>query len=450
MLQLSIDRLSLYKEISKLDRNLETLLNPHFIEQDFTKLECTIMKLDPWETLLSFICSSNNNITRISSMCESLCVIGGKKLTEMSIPIFEENPDTGELDFLENEIQPVYAFPSSELLFQKCQENSDPVEALKKLKFGYRAKYIINTIEKFLELKKVSGKATDAEFLLQNISPLNGTKKIDYAFAKYWLMQFSGVGPKVADCILLYSDISTLYKVKKEEVELELKSLTSTMEENMWNSIIPFDAHITRIALRDFPHIIKKSNSKNLELMKEDLMNQFGVYGGWIQVLLFTKEIEKNKFLKESIQDLQKNTKPKSIFGSANENSGFLNKNGPYTYVNDSNITQFFNSVNPKLFNHKVENVDANKANAFTSETTKQFKTQTMAQRSIFSTGKHSFPFETIKQIASESFQTISNSSAFDEFKVSYNNKVLPSSNFTTVMEQLISKFTKEYNGKDI
>lgn len=95
-----------------------------------------------------------------------------------------------------------------------------------------------------------------------------------------------------------------------------------------------------------------------------------------------------------------------------------------------------------------MENVDANKANAFTSETTKQFKTQTMAQRSIFSTGKHSYPFETIKQIASESFQTISNSSAFDEFKVSYNNKVLPSSNFTTVMEQLISKFTKEYNGK--
>lgn len=52
------------------------------------------------------------------------------------------------------------------------------VEALKKLKFGYRAKYIINTIEKFFELKKVSGKATDAEFLLQNISPLNDTKRL--------------------------------------------------------------------------------------------------------------------------------------------------------------------------------------------------------------------------------------------------------------------------------
>lgn len=295
MLQLSIDRLSLYKEISKLDKNLETLLNPHFIEQDFTKLECTIMKLDPWETLLSFICSSNNNITRISSMCESLCVIGGKKLTDMLIPIFEENPDTGELDYLKSEMKPVYAFPSSELLYQKCQENVDPMEALKKLKFGYRAKYIVNTVEKFLELKKVSGTITDAEFLLQNISPLNGAKNIDYAFAKYWLMQFSGVGPKVADCILLYSDISTLYKVMKEDVDVELISMASTIEENHWNSIIPFDAHITRIALRDFPHIIKKSNSKNLELMKEDLMKQFGVYGGWIQVLLFTKEIEKNK-----------------------------------------------------------------------------------------------------------------------------------------------------------
>ncbi|KAL6930438.1 uncharacterized protein HGUI_00685 [Hanseniaspora guilliermondii] len=295
MLQLSIDRLSLYEEIAKLDRKLETLLNPHFIEQDFTKLECTIMKLDPWETLLSFICSSNNNITRISSMCESLCVIGDKKITQMMIPIFEQNQDTGDLQFVKHELQPIYAFPSSELLFQKCQQTHDPVGALKKLKFGYRAKYIINTLEKFLELKMASGKPTDAEFLLQNISPLNDAKKIDYAYAKYWLMQFSGVGPKVADCILLYSDISTLFKVKKEDMDSEFISLTNTIEENIWNKIIPFDAHITRIALRDFPHIIKKSNSKNLELMKEDLMNKFGVYGGWIQVLLFTKEIEKNK-----------------------------------------------------------------------------------------------------------------------------------------------------------
>jgi len=293
MLQLNIDRLSLYKEISKLDSKLEVLLTPHFALQDFSNLECTIMKLDPWETLLSFICSSNNNITRISSMCESLCVIGNDKLNEMIVPVYIEDPETHELTFFKDEVKPIYAFPSSELLLKKCQENKDPVEVLKTLKFGYRAKYIISTVENFLNLKKESGKLTDAEFLLDNISPLNSTKDIDYAYAKYWLMQYSGVGPKVADCILLYSDVTTLHKIKKEETEADLMNFTKIIEENHWNRIIPFDAHITRIALRDFPHIIKKGNSKNLELMKEDMMNKFGGYGGWIQVLLFTKEIEK-------------------------------------------------------------------------------------------------------------------------------------------------------------
>lgn len=293
MLQLNINRLSLYQEISKLDTNLEVLLTPHFAEQDFSNLECTIMKLDPWETLLSFICSSNNNITRISSMCDSLCTIGGDKLNEMIIPVYEEDPETNIKTYINDKIEPIYAFPNSELLLKKCQENKDPVEVLKGLKFGYRAKYIIQTLELFIEMKKQSGKITDAEFLLDNISPLNSTKEIDYAYAKFWLMQFAGIGPKVADCILLYSDVTTLHKIKKEESETELLNLTAVIEENNWNRIIPFDAHITRIALRDFPHIIKKGNSKNLEMMKEDMMNKFGVYGGWIQVLLFTKEIEK-------------------------------------------------------------------------------------------------------------------------------------------------------------
>jgi len=133
-------------------------------------------------------------------------------------------------------------------LLKKCQENKDPVEVLKTLKFGYRAKYIISTVENFLNLKKESGKLTDAEFLLDNISPLNSTKDIDYAYAKYWLMQYSGVGPKVADCILLYSDVTTLHKIKKEETEADLMNFTKIIEENHWNRIIPFDAHITRIA----------------------------------------------------------------------------------------------------------------------------------------------------------------------------------------------------------
>lgn len=154
------------------------------------------------------------------------------------------------------------------------------------------------------------------------------------------------------------------------------------------------------------------------------------------------------RFLRESIKDLQNNTVTKSFFSPTNNASISIPKNELYASVDDSNISQFFNKVNPKLFNHKVENVDANKANAFALEATRPFKTHSKVIRSFFTDIKHPYPFETIKQVASESFKTISKSSAFDKFKVSYKNNILPSSDFTSIMDQLISTFTNEYDCK--
>lgn len=281
MLQLNIDRLELYKNISKLDKHLEKLLVPHLSLQSFETLECTIMKLPPWETLLSFICSSNNNIKRISSMCDKLCEIGGETLGYIQVPVYDNNT---VIDFQE---KPIYAFPGCEKLLANCNENM-----LKEAKFGYRAKYIMQTAELFAETKKQAGfeDLSDSAFMCLNISP--SVNNVSYKQAKEWLVQFSGCGPKVADCVLLYSEVSPSDNsiVKKDESEI-VKLETMDLVRN-WNGIIPIDAHITRIALRDFPHIIKKNN-KNLELMRETLMNRFGHFGGWIQVLLFTKEIEK-------------------------------------------------------------------------------------------------------------------------------------------------------------
>ena len=39
-----------------------------------------ILRQDPWETLISFIISQNNNIPRIKKCIESLCELSGKKL----------------------------------------------------------------------------------------------------------------------------------------------------------------------------------------------------------------------------------------------------------------------------------------------------------------------------------------------------------------------------------
>ncbi|XBW34694.1 hypothetical protein QEN19_000261 [Hanseniaspora menglaensis] len=209
-------------------------------------------------------------------MCHKLCEIGGEKVTEIEVPVYD-----GE-EFIEYQTIPMYAFPTCQTLLEKCDENM-----LKEAKFGYRARYITQTLQLFDTLRKTEGFETlsDSQFMCHYMSP--AVREMTYEKAKAWLIQFSGCGPKVADCVLLYSDVA-LENIVKQEEKSEFTEAVRT-----WNGIIPFDAHITRIAIRDFPHIVKK-NHKNLDLMRKILMAKFGNFGGWIQVLLFTKEIERS------------------------------------------------------------------------------------------------------------------------------------------------------------
>jgi N-glycosylase/DNA lyase len=118
-----------------------------------------ILKQHPWEVLCSFIFSQNNNIPRISKIIKNFCQRFGKEISpgNFSFPLPEDlkNLALRDLDFL---------------------------------KSGFRAKYIIDALEK-LTSKKVILK--DLEF--------KSTKE-----ARNILMTIKGVGPKVADCTLLY------------------------------------------------------------------------------------------------------------------------------------------------------------------------------------------------------------------------------------------------------
>jgi N-glycosylase/DNA lyase len=73
---------------------------------------------DPVENIFSFICSSNNNISRIKSMVLNLCKIFGKKM--------------GTLNGID-----IYSFPKIENLVL-----NDIEPTLRQLGFGYRAGYI--------------------------------------------------------------------------------------------------------------------------------------------------------------------------------------------------------------------------------------------------------------------------------------------------------------------
>lgn len=118
-----------------------------------------VLNQEPWETLCSFIISQNNNIKRIKGIIERLCENFGE--------------DMGGY----------YTFPSAEKIA------SLTIEDLAVLRSGFRAKYILDAAE------KIANKEID----LYNLQYLS----VDDA--RMELMKIKGVGPKVADCALLFS-----------------------------------------------------------------------------------------------------------------------------------------------------------------------------------------------------------------------------------------------------
>lgn len=111
--QLDINLEDLYKKWSKADVNFEK------ISKQFPGIR--MLRQDPVECLFSFICSSNNHISRITSMVDKLAEHYGKKINVTDC--------VDGVNF--------YAFPKVEALAAEGVE-----EKLRELGFGYRAKYI--------------------------------------------------------------------------------------------------------------------------------------------------------------------------------------------------------------------------------------------------------------------------------------------------------------------
>ena len=125
-----------------------------------------ILNQDLWETIISFIISANNNIPRIKGIIERLSAKYGK-----------------EIDWNGKKY---YTFPTPEEL------KDVSVEDYRKLGLGFRDIRLYETTKMILENK------VDLQKLRENPD----TKEV-----REQLLTLSGVGPKVADCILLFSDL---------------------------------------------------------------------------------------------------------------------------------------------------------------------------------------------------------------------------------------------------
>ena len=125
-----------------------------------------ILNQDLWETIISFIISANNNIPRIKGIIERMSKAYGREI------VFEGRS--------------YYTFPTVNELSKAS------VEDLRNLGLGFRDVRIYETTKMIKENK------IDLEKL---------GKEKDFYKVRNTLLTLSGVGPKVADCILLFSSL---------------------------------------------------------------------------------------------------------------------------------------------------------------------------------------------------------------------------------------------------
>lgn len=192
-----------------------------------------ILRQEPWECLISFICATYKNITSIRQIISRLSQQNGKKIR------FEDR------DF--------YTFPPPEKLAR-----AKPV-GLIKCGLGYRAKYVSET----------------AKMISQDISNLKTLEKSPYEEAKRRLLQFPGVGQKVADCVLLFS----LKKLDAFPVDVWVKRAVLK--------------HYSKFFSTDFvARLMGERSISDTEYRKlnEFGRNYFGKYAGYAQEYLYHRE----------------------------------------------------------------------------------------------------------------------------------------------------------------
>lgn len=141
------------------------VLKADFSANEMIKAACEfapgirVLRQEPWEAFITFIISQNNNIARIKGIVERLCTAFGEEIEEG-----------------------IYSFPTAQRLA------AEPAESFAKIGCGYRADYI-----SFAAKEVYEGRLVLEELMTAPI-----------AEARERLLKVHGVGPKVADCVLLY------------------------------------------------------------------------------------------------------------------------------------------------------------------------------------------------------------------------------------------------------
>ncbi|KAM4571140.1 N-glycosylase/DNA lyase [Fundulus diaphanus] len=197
-----------------------------------------MLRQDPTECLFSFICTSNNHISRIQGMVERLCQALGTRLCQLDQTSYHDFPTLSAL------------------------ADSGVEERLRDLGFGYRARFLQQSAKQILDT--------------HGLQWLDGLRNALYLEARDALRTLPGVGTKVADCVCLMA-------LDKSEA-------------------VPVDTHVWQIAKRDYKFTADNRQKTLTEKVHRDIGDFFrklwGPYAGWAHSVLFCADLKKFQNLK--------------------------------------------------------------------------------------------------------------------------------------------------------
>jgi N-glycosylase/DNA lyase len=229
----------------KLHENLDHILATLSKDEAITRIieryyGLRIVSQDTWECLASFVLATNANIPRIRKMVAAVCTRYGEHFE------FEGNGYA--------------AFPTPEVLAQASESD------LLACGLGYRAPF----------LKKVAGSVADGMVDFARLADLGYDESKDLLMTELLGQKMLlGVGPKVADCVLLYS-------CGKDEA-------------------FPIDVWIARVLAKMYPRLFDPALKRKLgregglklspsdyERTSKKVRSYFGNYAGYAQQYLYT------------------------------------------------------------------------------------------------------------------------------------------------------------------
>lgn len=214
--RLEIDISNIYDDLVARDPGLARVI---------TRLKgLRVLRQDPEETLLAYVCTTANSLGRIIAGVEELSTRYGKRI--------------GEIDERQ-----YFSFPTAEVL-----AHTAPDELCSIRNICFRGKSLRNVAQQLVERPP---------------GWLESLRHTAYHEARSELLAIRGIGPKIADCVLLFS-------LAKDEA-------------------FPIDTHILKVATENYlPDLKNKALTPSVyERIADYFRHRFGPFAGWAQEYLF-------------------------------------------------------------------------------------------------------------------------------------------------------------------